>query len=163
MSDIMKMKNLKNKVHRDGFDLSRRVGFTSKVGELNVVDFVPCIPGDKHVFDLNSFTRTQPLQTATLGRLREYYDVFFVPYRLLWSPFNDWVLQGNHSNIAKSWNSAAGQTETCPFVTKLQQVPPENDVVLNDHPLLFNDEEDSKLLKHFNEYGRKWKIRLYSC
>lgn len=120
MSDIMKMKNLKNKVHRDGFDLSRRVGFTSKVGELNVVDFVPSIPGDKHVFDLNSFTRTQPLQTATLGRLREYYDIFFVPYRLLWSPFNDWVLQGNHSNIAKSWNSAAGQTETCPFVTKRQ-------------------------------------------
>jgi hypothetical protein len=37
----------------------------------------------------------------------------------------------------------------------LQQVPPENDVVLNDHPLIFNDEEDSKLLKHFNEYGRK--------
>lgn len=113
----MKMKNLKNKVHRDGYDLSRRVGFTAKVGELNVVDFIPCIPGDKHVFDLNSFTRTQPLQTATLGRLREYYDVFFVPYRLLWSPFNDWVLQGNHSNIAKSWNSAAGQTEACPFTT----------------------------------------------
>lgn len=120
MSDIMKMKNLKNKVHRDGFDLSRRVGFTSKVGELNVVDFIPCIPGDKHELDLSSFTRTQPLQTATLGRLREYYDVFFVPYRLLWSPFNDWVLQGNHSNIAKSWNSAAGQTETCPFITKDQ-------------------------------------------
>lgn len=120
MSKIMEMKNLKNKVHRDGFDLSRRVLMTAKVGELLPVDYIPCIPGDTHKINLDIFTRTSPLQTAAMARLREYVDVYFVPYRLLWRHFNDWVLQGDNSSIASSWKTGIGQTEFCPYTTLTQ-------------------------------------------
>ena len=34
MANIMSLKNVRNKASRNGFDLSRRTCFTSKVGEL---------------------------------------------------------------------------------------------------------------------------------
>lgn len=34
MSNIMSMVNVRNKPHRDGFDLSRKNAFTAKLGEL---------------------------------------------------------------------------------------------------------------------------------
>lgn len=120
MSKIMEMKNLKNKVHRDGFDLSRRVLMTAKVGELLPIDYIPCIPGDVHQINLDLFTRTSPLQTAAMARLREYVDVYFVPYRLLWRHFNDWVLQGDNSSIASSWKTGIGATEFSPYTTLKQ-------------------------------------------
>lgn len=113
----MQLKNLRNKVHRDGFDLSRRVGFTAKVGELLPVDYVPCCPGDHHVIQLNTFTRTSPVQTASSARLREYFDVYFVPYRLLWRNFNDWVMQGNNSQIAMNYKMSAFSNGDSPFTT----------------------------------------------
>lgn len=85
MANIMSLKNVRNKAHRNGFDLSRRTCFTAKVGELLPVWWKFVLPGDSFQIDLKSFTRTQPVNTASFGRLREYYDFFFVPLDLLWN------------------------------------------------------------------------------
>lgn len=76
--------DLHNKPKRNGYDLGHRVNFTAKAGELLPIAHYDVIIGDKFRLDLNSFSRTSPADTAAATKIREYYDVFFVPYRLLW-------------------------------------------------------------------------------
>lgn len=85
MANIMSLKNVRNKASRNGFDLSRRTCFTAKVGELLPVWWQYVLPGDSFTIDLSSFCRTIPVNTASFGRLREYYDFFFVPLDQLWN------------------------------------------------------------------------------
>lgn len=77
--NIMNMKEVRNRPSRDSFDLSTKRNFTAKVGELLPIWFKPLIPGDAVDINLQSFTRTQPLNTAAFARVREYYDFYFVP------------------------------------------------------------------------------------
>lgn len=42
------------------------------------------MPGDKYRFNVEYFTRTQPVETSAYTRLREYFDFYAVPLRLLW-------------------------------------------------------------------------------
>lgn len=89
------MKQVKNNVSRDGFDLSKKVNFTAKAGELLPVYCKEVIPGDKVTIDLSSFTRTMPVNTAAFARIREYYDFFFVPFSHLWNRANTVLSQMN--------------------------------------------------------------------
>ena len=84
MGNIMSMASLQNKPSRNGFDLSRKNAFTAKVGELLPVMTQEVIPGDKFKISAEWFTRTRPIQTSAFTRIREYYDFYFVPARLLW-------------------------------------------------------------------------------
>lgn len=94
----MSMKQIKNKPNRSAFDLSLRKCFTAKVGEILPVFMKECIPGDKFKFGLNSFTRTMPVNSAAYTRIKEYYDYFFVPYRLLWRYFDQFITDTQASN-----------------------------------------------------------------
>lgn len=81
----MSLTALKNSVKRNGFDLSFKNAFTAKVGELLPIMCKEVYPGDKFNIRGQVFTRTQPVNSAAYSRLREYYDFYFVPYRLLWN------------------------------------------------------------------------------
>ena len=85
MANIMNMKQMRNNVSRNGFDLSFKKNFTAKAGELLPVMVKEVLPGDVFDINLSTFTRTQPINTAAFARMREYYDFFFVPYNLLWN------------------------------------------------------------------------------
>lgn len=98
MSNVMSLKTIKNKPNRSAFDLSMRKCFTAKVGELLPVFFKECIPGDKFKLGISSFTRTQPVNSAAYTRIKEYYDYFFVPYRLLWRYFDQFITDTEASN-----------------------------------------------------------------
>ena len=78
------MSNLQNRPHRSGFDIGRKNAFTAKVGELLPVYWDISMPGDKYKFSVEYFTRTQPVETSAYTRLREYFDFYAVPLRLLW-------------------------------------------------------------------------------
>lgn len=84
MASYTGLSNLKNHPHRSGFDISRKNAFTAKVGELLPVYWDISMPGDKYSFDIQYFTRTQPVETSAYTRLREYFDFYAVPLRLLW-------------------------------------------------------------------------------
>lgn len=85
MANIMSMKSVKNRPSRSGYDLSRRTCFTAKVGELLPVWWNYVLPFDNYEIDLSSFARTLPVNTASFGRIVEYYDFFFVPLDQLWN------------------------------------------------------------------------------
>nr|DAP50695.1 MAG TPA: Major capsid protein [Microviridae sp.] len=84
MASYTGMSNLQNHPHRSGFDIGRKNAFTAKVGELLPVYWDISMPGDKYKFDIEYFTRTQPVETSAYTRLREYFDFYAVPLRLLW-------------------------------------------------------------------------------
>lgn len=84
MASYTGMSNLQNHPHRSGFDIGRKNAFTAKVGELLPVYWDISMPGDKYKINIEYFTRTQPVETSAYTRLREYFDFYAVPLRLLW-------------------------------------------------------------------------------
>ena len=84
MASYTGMSNLQNHPHRSGFDIGRKNAFTAKVGELLPVYWDISMPGDKYKLNIEYFTRTQPVETSAYTRLREYFDFYAVPLRLLW-------------------------------------------------------------------------------
>lgn len=84
MASYTGMSNLQNHPHRSGFDIGRKNAFTAKAGELLPVYWDISMPGDKYKFNVEYFTRTQPVETSAYTRLREYFDFYAVPLRLLW-------------------------------------------------------------------------------
>lgn len=84
MASYTGMSNLQNHPHRSGFDIGRKNAFTAKVGEILPVYWDISMPGDKYKFNVEYFTRTQPVETSAYTRLREYFDFYAVPLRLLW-------------------------------------------------------------------------------
>lgn len=108
-NNIMSLVKARNKTSRSGYDLSKRIAFSTKPGELHPIWWRNVLPGDHWEFDLNSFMRTAPVATASQGRLRYYYDFFFVPMEQLWQFFPTAITQMNdnkqHSNgLLKSQN-----------------------------------------------------------
>ena len=75
--------DLKNHPRRSGFDLSKRIEFTGKPGELLPVYWKFTVPGDKFNIRTSWFTRTEAVNTAAYTRVKEYVDWFFVPLNLL--------------------------------------------------------------------------------
>lgn len=115
MANIMNLVNLKNNVHRSGFDLSRRNCFTATVGEILPVMCEEVLPGDKWRINMREFMRTAPVQTATFGRVRQYYDFYFVPYNLLWDKWESWIMQTKNAFHAKSVSAPVDEFPTHPY------------------------------------------------
>lgn len=120
MSNVMSMKSIKNKPHRDGFDLSRKFAFSAKLGELLPVFVEDVMPGDKFKIKADWFTRTQPVTSPAYTRFGEYYDFFFVPYHLMWRYFPQFVIQTNDDNWATGIQSKSNQFTQHPYISSLE-------------------------------------------
>nr|DAV88207.1 MAG TPA: Major capsid protein [Microviridae sp.] len=83
MSDFNPLDRAKVAVHRSSFDLSSKKLFTAKVGEVLPVYWQIAIPGNKYRISSDWFTRTVPVNTAAYTRIKEYYDFYAVPLRLI--------------------------------------------------------------------------------
>lgn len=81
---LFNLSSVKNHPRRSGFDLSSKVAFSAKVGELLPIKWTLTMPGDKFNLKEQHFTRTQPVNTSAYTRVREYYDWFWCPLHLLW-------------------------------------------------------------------------------
>lgn len=93
MANIMNLTKVSNKPSRSGYDVSQKINFTAKVGELLPVWWSPVLPTDSWRVVLNNFIRTQSLNQAAFARMRGYYDFYFVPYSQLWNKFNTAITQ----------------------------------------------------------------------
>lgn len=95
MGNIMNLTAVRNKPSRNGFDLSQKINFTAKVGELMPVWWTPVLPTDSLRVKVNNFIRTQSLNSAAFARMRGYFDFYFVPFSQIWQHFNTAVTQMN--------------------------------------------------------------------
>ncbi len=83
MSDFNPLDRAKINVHRSSFDLSSKKLFTAKIGEILPCYWQIAIPGNKYRISSDWFTRTVPVNTAAYTRIKEYYDFYAVPLRLI--------------------------------------------------------------------------------
>lgn len=95
MGNIMNLTAVRNKPSRDGYDLSQKINFTAKVGELMPVWWTPVLPTDSLRVKVSNFIRTQSLNSAAFARMRGYFDFYFVPFSQMWQHFNTAVTQMN--------------------------------------------------------------------
>lgn len=83
MSDFNPLDRVRIPVHRSSFDLSSKKLFTAKIGEILPCYWQIAIPGNKYRISSDWFTRTVPVNTAAYTRIKEYYDFYAVPLRLI--------------------------------------------------------------------------------
>lgn len=95
--------DVKGRPSRAGFDLSKKFCFTAKAGELLPVYWKMLLPGTKVSLKDMHFTRTMPVNTAAYTRIKEYFDWYFVPLRLINKNLNPALVNMlDQSNIATS-------------------------------------------------------------
>lgn len=83
MSNFNPLDRARISTHRSSFDLSSKKLFTAKVGEILPCYWQLAIPDNKYHISLDWFTRTVPVNTAAYTRIKEYYDFYAVPLRLI--------------------------------------------------------------------------------
>lgn len=118
---LFSLKDIRNHPRRSAFDLSSKVAFSAKSGELLPIKWYFTMPGDKFTLKRQHFTRTQPVNTSAYTRIREYYDWFWVPLHLLWRNAPE-VISQMQSNVqhANSQTSALKLGNFLPTITSEQ-------------------------------------------
>lgn len=118
---LFSLKDVRNHPRRSAFDLSSKVAFSAKSGELLPIKWYFTMPGDKFTLKRQHFTRTQPVNTSAYTRIREYYDWFWVPLHLLWRNAPE-VISQMQSNVqhANSSTSALSLGNYLPTVSNNQ-------------------------------------------
>ena len=156
MSDFNPLDRARVQVHRSSFDLSQKRLFTAKVGEL-----IPCywqiaIPGTKYRIKSDWFTRTVPVNTAAYTRIKEYYDFFAVPLRLI-----SRALPHSFTQMTDYMTSACSNTENSKSLSKVPYSRLQDISSLLQTQVGLNDTDDAGLplvygmskLLNFMDYG----------
>ena len=106
---LFSLKDVRNHPRRSAFDLSSKVAFSAKTGELLPVKWYFTMPGDKFTLKRQHFTRTQPVNTSAYTRIREYFDWFWVPLHLLWRNAPE-VISQMQSNVQHAGSGTSALT-----------------------------------------------------
>lgn len=117
MSDFNPLDRAKIPTHRSSFDLSSKKLFTAKVGEILPCYWQIAIPGNKYRISSDWFTRTVPVNTAAYTRIKEYYDFYAVPLRLI-----SRALPQAFSQMTDYMTSAASSTTNTSALTSVPNV-----------------------------------------
>lgn len=117
MSNFNPLDRAKIAVHRSSFDLSSKKLFTAKIGEILPVYWQIAIPGTKYRISSDWFTRTVPVNTAAYTRIKEYYDFYAVPLRLI-----SRALPQAFTQMSDYMTSAASNNENTPQLTQVPYV-----------------------------------------
>lgn len=91
------MKNLLNSVKTSApgkslFDLSHEVKMTGQMGRLYPCMYMETVPGDKITLKPEALIRFAPLISPVMHKFHLSIHYFFVPYRLLWDNWEDFIM-----------------------------------------------------------------------
>lgn len=84
---------------RNGFDLSHELKQTAKAGYLYPFECMEALPNDDFEIQTESFIRLQAMLSPTMHRLKSYWHWFFVPNRLLWNYWEEFISRGNGKKL----------------------------------------------------------------
>ena len=93
-------KNLFNSVQqqkpkKNVFDLTHDVKMSAKMGKLLPTLVTECVPGDTFQIGCESLIRFAPMIAPVLHRMDVSMHYFFVPNRILWSNWEDFITNAN--------------------------------------------------------------------
>lgn len=81
------------KLSRNGFDRSFRSVFSCKAGQAVPVCCVETVPDSHYEINPVDFLRTTSMNEANFVRMKQHLDFFFVPYSMLWRPWEQYYQQ----------------------------------------------------------------------
>jgi len=90
------------------FDLGHEVKMSFDIGRLVPCCVIDCIPGDRFRITPELMLRFAPLVAPVMHRVDVYTHFFFVPYRLLWDGFEDFISNPDADVVAPYVVLAAG-------------------------------------------------------
>lgn len=121
MSNFNPLDRAKIPTHRSSFDLSSKKLFTAKIGEILPCYWQIAIPGTKYRISSDWFTRTVPVNTAAYTRIKEYYDFYAVPLRLISRALPQAFTQmTDYMTSAASGNKNTTALSSVPYTTMAQ-------------------------------------------
>ena len=98
LTQIQTRKPQKNK-----FNLSREAKLTCNMGQLVPVFMQEVIPGDSFKVDTQQLVRFSPLLAPAMQRIDFKLDYFYVPYRIIWDEWKDFITGGEDGNDLPSF------------------------------------------------------------
>ena len=93
MANIFNSIRLK-RPRRNAFNLSYESKLTLNMGELVPIMCMPVVPGDKFRVKTESLVRLAPLVAPMMHRVNVFTHYFFVPNRLVWNQWEDFITKG---------------------------------------------------------------------
>lgn len=93
MSNIFKSIRVR-RPKRHKFNLSHEVKLTCNIGDLIPVDWREVVPGDSFQHKVEALVRFQALLAPLMHRVDVYFHHFFVPNRLIWDDFENFITGG---------------------------------------------------------------------
>jgi len=94
----------------NAFDLSHEVKLSCNMGELIPIFLEEIVPGDKFRVSSEIFLRTVPLLAPIMHRVNVYCHYYFVPNRLVWENWENFIT-GGESGLDASVMPKLGITE----------------------------------------------------
>lgn len=88
-NSLFKTPGFTPQVKHNGFDMSMRRLFTAPVGMMLPVYTDIVQANDKYKLNVDSFIRTEAVQTAAFQNFKAHFDWFFVPFRQMYSFWNE--------------------------------------------------------------------------
>lgn len=94
------MRNIFNSIQlstpkRNVFDLTHDVKLSMDMGKLVPICLLETVPGDKFKIGAESLIRFAPLVSPVMHRMDAHIHYFFVPNRILWKGWEDWIINPN--------------------------------------------------------------------
>jgi hypothetical protein len=96
-----------NRPPKSVFNLSYEKKFTCDMAQLIPVMCDEVVPGDFFQIGNQAVIRFQPLVAPILHEINMYVHYFFVPYRLLWASWEDYItggINGQDTSVLPTWN-----------------------------------------------------------
>lgn len=100
---------------RSVFDLSYEKKLTCDMGQLIPVLCDEMVPGDVFEVANQAVVRFQPLVSPVLHEINLYVHYFFVPYRLLWEDWEDFItggVDGDDASVLPRWTPVSNAVGT---------------------------------------------------
>lgn len=88
-NSLFKTPSFNPQVKHNGFDMSMRRLFTAPVGMMLPVYTDIVQANDKYKLNVDAFIRTEAVQTAAFQNFKAHFDWFFVPFRQMYSFWNE--------------------------------------------------------------------------
>lgn len=86
---------------RSLFNLSFENLLTASIGTIAPFDIEDIVPGDTFKSQAQIFCRTLPLQSPAYSRYNVVTNSFFVPYRIIWEHFQEFITGGVNGDFTK--------------------------------------------------------------
>lgn len=145
------------KIPMNQFDLSHEIKTSFRIGELIPTCVIDVLPGDVFRITPETMLRFAPMIAPVMHRMDVYQHFFFVPYRILWDGFEDFIT-GSSDVIAPYISVVDGEAFNPGSIADYMGVP--IDAVANGEQILISPFPFAAFRKIYDEYYRDQNLEV---